>query len=89
MANEINEKTKLPLSFVAVAVPIIAVSVLYVAAISYTALNAERVNDRQDIQIEKNRLRIDDNQEKVQSVLYEINGRTIRIEEYLKHRGEK
>lgn len=58
----------------------------WAASVSFTAVNAERDNDRQDVLIQRNSDKIDTNQKENNSLLYEINGRTIRIEEALKHR---
>jgi hypothetical protein len=76
------------LGFWIIAGPILCATTLYIAAISYTAVNAERVNEKQEQAIKEHRQMIDENQDKVLHELFEIKGNVIQIREILKHKGE-
>ncbi len=75
MASEINDKTKVELYAVLIAVPVVAAYILWMTTMYTTSVNAERVNEKQDVEISK---QID--------VLMEIRTRVIRIEEQLKNK---
>lgn len=85
----ITEKSSISLFAALVTVPFVAATILWFAAIHYAALNAERVNERQDKAIEQSREAIDVNEKRSMSILFDINARTIRIEEKLKKIGER
>jgi hypothetical protein len=76
----IDERSSIPLFAAIVAVPFVVAVILWLAAIQYTAVNAESANIRQDIAIRENRDLIDSNQNLIWTKLLEINTRTIRIE---------
>jgi len=83
---DIDERSRINLFAVAVAIPILTSLALYVAAISWTAVNAAKVNEEQSQAIKESRELIFTNKDDVMIYLIEIDKRTIRIEEYLKHK---
>lgn len=84
----LTDRTTIQLWAVVMAMPFAAALIIWAAAVQHEAVSANSRNDEQDVLIKDNRMLIEKNAERQTQKLEEINGRTIRIEEFLKHWGK-
>lgn len=86
MSNEINEKTTVKLFDALVLLSVIATVIWYLGSLTSDTAKATLKNNEQDQWIEKHTAQELQTREDHNRILYDIDKRTIRIEEYLKHK---